>query len=198
MAGQHGTKGGNGKGQSAPDAARPRRGRGFTPAGGFLAARLREVSGKRGIAETRLLTDWEAVAGPEIAALCRPVKVTHARKGGLGATLILLTSSGRAPELEMLRPVIRERVNACYGYHAIAEIRLTQTAPTGFAEPGGSFTHRPAGQAAPRPLPEQVVTRVQSEVRDVSDDGLRAALERLGRNVAVRQAKTTEKKGPTR
>jgi hypothetical protein len=45
--------------------------------------------------------------------------------------------------LEMQKEILRARVNACYGYNAIARIRITQTAPTGFAEGQAAFGMQP-------------------------------------------------------
>ena len=50
--------------------------------------------------------------------------------------------------LEMEKEHLREKVNAVYGYNAIARIRITQTASTGFAEGQADFRHRRKGQEA--------------------------------------------------
>ncbi len=61
----------------------------------------------------------------------------------MGATLTLLTTRRvGAAVVRCRRTRIRERVNACYGYAAIARIRVTQTARTGFAEPAGRLSRR--------------------------------------------------------
>ena len=58
-----------------------------------------------------------------MAAISRPVEIGYGR-GGLGATLTLLTTGANAPLLEMRKEELRERVNAIYGYNAIARIRV--------------------------------------------------------------------------
>lgn len=161
----------------------PRRsfGKGFQTASSLLTRQIRTVGEKRGFAVTRLLTHWPEIVGPEIAGNCRPVQVTYGR-GNFGATLVLLTTGARAPMLEMQKEKIREKVNACYGYGAIAQVRITQTAPTGFAEGQVSFDHRPGG-AAETPAAPEVVAAARETVAPIADEGLRAALESLGRNV---------------
>ncbi len=144
---------------------------------------IRRVSGSRGFSESRLLTHWAEIAGAETAAICRPVKVGYGR-GGVGATLTLLTTGAHAPMLQMRLPALRERVNACYGYNAISRIALTQTAPTGFAEGRADFAPRPAAAAEPDPQTRAAAERTAS---GVSDDGLRLALERLATNVLTKQ-----------
>ena len=108
----------------------------------------------------------------------------HHGREGFGATLTLLTTGAHAPLLEMQKETIRERVNACYGYAAIARIRLTQTAATGFAEGRAAFDPAPK-PSRPEPTPE-TRSRAAELSGAVRDAGLRAALESLGRNVLSR------------
>ena len=44
--------------------------------------------------------------------------------------------------LEMQKEQLRAKVNAVYGYNAIARVRITQTAATGFAEGKVAFGHK--------------------------------------------------------
>ncbi|SDE69171.1 DUF721 domain-containing protein [Limimaricola pyoseonensis] len=153
--------------------------RGFAQASGLLQSRIRTASESRGFAVTRLLTHWAEIVGPETAAIARPVKVGYGQKG-LGATLTLLTTGAQAPMLQMQLDAIRERVNACYGYNAISKVRVTQTAPEGFAEGQASFA--PAPKAEPRPDPE-VTRKAAKTAEGVADTELRLALEALAANV---------------
>lgn len=160
-----------------------RRMRGFEPTSRLLAQRIRKAGEKRGFAVSRVLTHWAEIVGPEIARIARPVDVKYGREG-FGATLTVLTTGANAPMLEMQKQTIREKVNACYGYSAIARIRLTQTAPTGFAEGQAAFA--PAPETAP-PAPDPAAgTRAAELSGTVRDDGLRAALAALGQNVLSR------------
>jgi hypothetical protein len=157
-----------------------RRQRGFEAAGGLLGQHLRAATEKRGFAIARLLTHWAEIAGAEIAPLCRPVKIGHA-KGGMGATLTLLAHGAAGPMLQMHLPALRERINACYGYNAIARITLTQTASMGFAEGQTPFAPAPAKV---KPAPDPVIRETAQHVTaKIGDEGLRTALERLACNV---------------
>ena len=168
-----------------------RRGRGFRQTGGLVARQIRRVSESRGFAETRLLTDWAAICGPELAAKVTPVRV-HYGKGGLGATLIVLCDGARAPEVAMSAETIRARVNACYGYNAIVRGKITQpaagrAAPTGFSEDPPQF----AGKPEPTRRPETEAT-----VRPVADEALREALRTLGDNILSRSRDRSRKDRP--
>lgn len=159
-----------------------RRARGFRPAGALVSRDIGRVAESRGFAVSRLLTHWDEIAGPEIAARARPVKVGYGRSGGLGATLTLLVRGADAPMVQVDIPRIIERVNATYGYAAVSRIRLVQTAPTGFAESQAGY--EPPRQA---PRPDPAVERAAHQVADgVRDPELRAALETLARNVLSR------------
>ncbi len=161
-----------------------RRGRGFRQAGALVEGRIRTASESRGFAVARLLTHWEEVAGRDVAAIARPVEVSYSR-GGLGATLTLLTTGAHAPLLQMQEPRLRERINACYGYAAISRIRLTQTAPTGFAEGQAAFA---AESATPAPEPAAAQAG-RALAEGVGDAGLRDALARLGANILAKSGR---------
>ena len=165
---------------------RPRRSttRGFKRTATLLNNQIRQAGESRGFAVSRLLTHWAEIVGQDIAAIARPVKVGYG-KGGIGATLTLLTTGPQAPMLEMQKEQLRGKVNAVYGYNAISRVHITQTAPTGFAEGQASFDHKPK-PAKPEIKPE-IAAEADKVSRDVNDGDLRAALERLGGNVLSRQ-----------
>lgn len=165
----------------------PRRMRGFERADGLLSARIRRAGEARGFAVSRVLTHWAEIAGAEIAAVARPVNVSYAR-GGFGATLTVLTTGANAPMLEMQKERLRERVNACYGYAAIARVRITQTAPAGFAEGQAAFKAAPAA-AEPRHDPA-AAEAARAVAAPVADENLRRALEALGETILTRKQKS--------
>ncbi len=152
---------------------------GFSRAASLMQTRIKSASETRGFAVTRLLTHWSEIVGEAVAGIATPVNVSYG-KGGLGATLTLLTTGAQAPMLEMQKEQIREKVNACYGYKAIARVRLTQTAPVGFHDGRAAFGQKPA--VAKTPDPKAVETSIDLS-KDVQSDALRAALAALGANV---------------
>jgi len=153
----------------------PRRSRGFQPASRFLAGTFREAAERRGFATARLLTHWEEIVGPAIAARCRPVRISRGR-AGMGATLTLLTTGPDAPLLAMSAPTIRDKVNAACGHAAVARVALTQTAPEGFAEGAATFTLAPA---TPRTTPEEHLVLASEIAAGARDPALADALSRL-------------------
>lgn len=179
----------------ADEPARPRA-RGFEPAFRLVAGPLRAAGKARGFASSRLFTHWAEVVGADLAPLVRPVRVGRDR-GGLGATLTLALMGATGPVVEMQKERIRARVNAAYGYNAIARIALTQAGAFGLAEGAAPFAPAPPGAGtgadtgadtgAGGHRPDAATRRLAEDTASgVSDDGLRAALERLGENILTR------------
>ncbi|SHI79772.1 DUF721 domain-containing protein [Wenxinia saemankumensis] len=159
---------------------------GFARTSKLLEGRIRKASESRGFAVSRVLTHWAEIAGADMAAICRPVEISYAR-GGIGATLTVLTTGAQAPMLEMQKERLVERVNAAYGYRAVARLRITQTAATGFAEGQASFSPAPAA-APPGPPPPEAARMTGA----VTDTQLRLALEALAANVLSKRTSKTD------
>lgn len=158
--------------------------KGFARTGSLLQQRIRQAGESRGFAVTRLLTHWPEIVGEDMAAMARPVDVKYGRQG-FGATLTVLTTGANAPMVEMQREQLREKVNGVYGYNAISRLRVTQTAPTGFAEGQADFTY--GRKEKPKPQPTPAIRAEAAHVAEgVGDDSLRAALERLAQTVLTR------------
>ena len=153
---------------------------GFARTSKLLEGQIRRAGETRGFAVTRLLTHWDEIAG-DMAEMARPVDVKYARQG-FGATLTLLTTGAMAPLVEMQKEKLREKVNAVYGYNAIARVRVTQTAATGFAE--GQVAFAPQPKTHPEPPNDPVLQQRAAEtVSPVANEALRDALARLGENI---------------
>jgi hypothetical protein len=151
--------------------------RGFVRAGGLIEAPMRSAAARRGFADARLRALWPEIAGPEIAAVCAPLRLARAR-GPAGGLLTVAVTGAHAPQLQMLLPLLRERVNAALGPGSVGRIQLTQAGP-GFAEPAAPF-RRPAR----RPAAE--LGRLAAPLSSIGDGELREALETLARNVLSR------------
>ena len=163
--------------------ARPyKRSKGFRQTSALVEARVRKATEGRGFAVSRLLTQWEEIAGRELATLCRPLKVGYGRS--IGAKLTVLTNAANAPVLEMQKEALRNRVNACYGYNAISRIAITQTAPDGLS----LEAPKPAKPVPAKPDPASL-EKASGYADGVADDELRSALEVLAANVLTRSAR---------
>ena len=151
----------------------------FTPAADLLRAKIRELGEARGFSATRLLTHWPEIVGESVAAIAKPLEVRHPRgkkAAEEGATLTILALGAAALRLEMEKERLRERVNACYGYNAIAKIRIKQAGPE-------SFNRGPAAVQRPATASPVASGAVEPLADGVNDTELRLALAALAANV---------------
>ena len=157
--------------------------KGFKQAASLITKRVKEASETRGFAQSRLLTHWEEVAGKDTAKIAQPDKVTYKKKG-LGASVVLICN-GANTVVEMEKENIRAQVNSVYGYNAITEIKITQTAATGFAEAQAVFDgpQKPAG-SSPNP---NISRAAQEMAASVNDPEFSRALAALAQNVLSKQ-----------
>lgn len=154
----------------------------FKPASDLLRSKIRELGEARGFSTTRLLTHWPEIVGQSVAAIARPLEIRHPRpRAGQppeGATLTVIALGAAALRIEMEKERIRERVNACYGYNAIAKIRIRQAGPESFAAEVAALERLP-----PREPDPQVLQAVQPLTEGVGNTELRLALAALAANV---------------
>lgn len=130
----------------------------------------RAALGKRGFGEAQLITQWEAVVGPELAGKLAPERLSFARGQRRDGTLRMRVASAFALEAQHLEPIIIERINGFFGYGAVARIVLVQGPPS----------RAPRPQAAPRRLEAHEQETLEARLAGVTDPALRAALGRLG------------------
>jgi hypothetical protein len=177
-----------------PGGAKPPRLRRAVRAGALVGGPLGEAVARRGFAEPDLLMRWDAVMGPHLAALCRPLRVRYGSSRRMGATLVVAADGARATEIGHLEPQILERANQLYGYRAVTRLRIehdggagTEAAPPGLAETAAPFdgAGAPARSGQARPVPAD---RARAEARTgaIRDPALRETLTRLGAAVYAR------------
>ena len=138
---------------------------------------MRTAAAKRGFAQARLRALWPEIAGAGIRRDLRAAAPARTR-GPAGGLLTLAVSGAHAPQVQMLVPLLRERVNAALGPGTVGRIQLTHAA-AGFAEPARAF--RPAAKPPP---PD--IGPLKGELSSIGDGDLRDALETLARNVLSR------------
>ena len=150
-----------------------------TPVSDVAADILDPVLRKRAGMTVGLVQSWDEIAGERLAALTRPERIVWPRRRHEDdpfepATLVIACSGAAALRLQHETGEIIGRVNAFLGFSAIGRIRIVQKPVT--PEAG-----RP--RPTPRPLGEAEKARLAQTVGGIDDDGLRAALERLGATI---------------
>jgi hypothetical protein len=131
---------------------------------------------RQGFAARELVTRWAEIAGPEMSAHCEPLKIQWPRpvegQPQEPATLVLRVDGPMALEIQHASDVILERVNRFFGWSAVGRLALRQ----------GPLSRRE------RPVPARApdagkVAEVAKTLSSVEDEGLRAALARLGASI---------------
>jgi hypothetical protein len=166
--------------------------------GSFVPRLTRKAFEKYGFSCAALLTEWATIVGGEIAGYTQPERlkwarrveaygvVEHGEEGRPGATLVLRVDGPRAIELQYKSRQIIERINAYFGYRAVAEMRFVQAPIEG--RRGLAALGSPSAIAAPgSPSPD---------VAAVTDHALRSALTRLQANVLAEPCRRANARTP--
>ena len=146
---------------------------------------LDPITARRGFAKAELLAAWPAIVGPAYASWTAPEKIVWPRatveSGDVPGVLILRVDGPRSIFVQHEAPQIIERVNAFLGYAAVGQIRIVQ---------GPVQTEATAAPEALPPLTAEASAELDGALAGVADDGLRAALDRLGRGVLATRKRT--------
>lgn len=160
---------------------RPRAKRGAASVADLLIDVLKPAARKRGFASTDLFKNWPEIVGRAYAEVTQPERLSWPRRledggeeGFEPATLIVRCEGSRALLFQHEAPLILERINAMFGFPAVARIRIVQKP-----------IYRPYVPRAPRlrPLSAAQEKHVAAITAEIDDPGLKEALVRLGRAV---------------
>ena len=158
------------------------RNRGMEHVSNLVRDSMEHAATRQGFATSMILTGWAEIAGPSIADVSTPVRISYNRDGG-GATLILKVSGPRSQEVRMSAPRLIERINASYGYRAIDSIRITQVSGTGEGPTAAESTIPQTREPDAGKL-----RRLECSVEEIEDEQLRNMLFGLGKSVLGRVA----------
>jgi hypothetical protein len=157
------------------------------PLADFVEECLGPSLAAQGFASADVIVAWPEIVGERLAAFTQPLKVEWKRRAAGDdpearpdpATLVVRVESAFALEMQHLAPIVVERVNSHYGWRCIGRLVLKQ----------GPVRRAAPAQPSPVPLDEAESRRVAEAVGGIGEDGLKAALGRLGTAVlAARKA----------
>ncbi len=143
------------------------------PLADLVAGCVSDAFARQGFTSCEIVTHWEDIVGPEIAAHAEPIRMQWIRTRdpdeSSPATLVLRVEGPAALEIQHQCGVIVERVNRYFGWQAVGGLALRQ-APL--------MRRR---RKAQRPvIDEQLAGSIAANMTGIKDDKLRAALGRLG------------------
>ena len=136
---------------------------------------------KQGFSESDLILHWDDIVGERLAAASRPIKLQWPpRPGGRHpdaapqpATLVIRVEGGMALDLQHGAEQVLARVNAHLGWRCIGKLSFRQ-----------GPIERPESVPDRRRQPSDAALAAAAErVPGIEDEGLRAALARLGAHV---------------
>ncbi len=132
------------------------------------------VLGKRGFGEAQLIAQWPATIGEQLAGSTMPERLRFHRGERRQGTLHLRVSPAAALEVQHREPVLLERINAFFGYAAVARLALRQGPIPKAAAPS---------RRSLRPLTDAQRDGLDRRLAGIEDPALKAALLRLGEAV---------------
>jgi hypothetical protein len=140
-------------------------------------ALTRAAFARYGFAYADLITQWPAIVGDGVAQWSEPERIKWPRTGAderkQGGTLVIRVTPGRGLDLQHETPRIIDRINAFYGYPAIAAVKIRQAA----------LNRKKAQSRALPPLDSGQATALETRLDGVADPELKEALRRLGQGV---------------
>lgn len=164
--------------------------RGLAPVAAAAARVAAPILKKRGLAEARIVTDWRAIVGDSVAERAAPERLVRGRQTGRdgGGTLRLRVAGAWALEFQHMAPGLIARINAYFGYPAVARIQFLQ-APLPAAR---------RAAAPPAPLKPEAEARLATMAAKIEDAELRERVLALGRALERRAARVSKPAGPGR
>ena len=120
-----------------------------------------------GFIQASVVSRWPEIVGERYARVSSPESIRFAAGKKSGGVLNVIVQGAHAPLMQHLAPVIVERVNRFFGYHAVAKLAFRQGAPLARKDE----PKRPQLRAVSKELGEGL--------REIADPELRACLEAL-------------------
>lgn len=158
--------------------------RGPRPLADVIGGALTAACRRRGFSTVDLVAHWPDIVGPAYGETTAPERLAWPRRpAGVAdddhepATLTVRCPGAVALRLTHEIPQVIERINMFFGYRCVGRIKLLQLP-----------VHRLERPARPklRPLTAADEAEVAAAAAGIADEGLRGAVERLGRAVAGR------------
>jgi hypothetical protein len=127
---------------------------------------------KRGFRDSRIITEWNLIIGPDLAQISSPLQIDFADENKPGILRLAVMGSASV-EIHHMIPTIIDRVNAFCGYKAIDRV---------------SLVHHYFDMKIPLPktlskTKEQIAPSLGEEVENITNDDLKKALLGLGQAI---------------
>ncbi|MCW4113531.1 DciA family protein [Aurantimonas sp. MSK8Z-1] len=161
--------------------------RGTRQVGELVSGVMDPILARKAGMTTGLLASWADIAGPSLADVSRPEKLLWPPRRSEDdpfepATLVVACEGTAVLRLQHQAGEILARIDAYFGFHAVARLKLVQRAVR---------TAPPDRRPRLRPLAAEDHRRVEAMVADIADDKLREALKQFAESILARQRTST-------
>lgn len=149
-----------------------------------LAPFIKKLDEQFGRGASALEGRWPEIVGERLAKVCRPMKLVKGR-GNAGGVLELRVVGPAALLVQHQTQDIIDRVNLFLGSNAVEKLRISQ----GPVKPLSTSSAAPKSRQRPAlpPMPPAAEAELEQKLDHV-DEGLKAALMKLGRAAMARTA----------
>jgi hypothetical protein len=147
---------------------------------------LKALDARFGQGPGALQARWPEIVGEELARRTEPVKLTKPRGGG-PATLELRVAPGAALLIQHQAADLAARVNLFLGSGSVGKLRIVQ-GPVKARTTKTAPAQTALARRKTAPLDAAVEAEIAAGLVEAKDEGLKAALTRLGR--AVKRSET--------
>ena len=148
-----------------------------------IRALTRQALGARGFSGADILENWEEIVGPDLSKGVKPEKLTFEKNNRSNGTLVVKTAGGAFAMLfEYQKRRVIERINAFFGYPAVAHIKMIQ----------GALKLSAPKFNVQKPLDTQKIQELNQKVALIDDENLRAATYNIGKILLEKEQKKSE------
>lgn len=142
-----------------------------------------------GFAYGELLARWPDIVGHNLSQYCEPERIKWPRRNAetsqkLAGTLVIRAVPGRGLDLQHQTHNIIERINQFYGYGAVTSVKIVQA---------HELTRKPL-KSSMNSLDADTEKELAGELQAISDENLRAALQKLGTGALAKRASSPHAK----
>lgn len=150
---------------------KPKKGK-ARPLADLVGGALQSAFARQGFAAVDVVSHWEDIVGPELAARTEPIRLVWPRREDpdSSGTLTVRVEGVYALELQHLAPIVIERVNRYFGWACVGRISIRQ----------GPVVKRTRRPDLPLEPAAETVAEVERELGEFEDEELKSALARLG------------------
>lgn len=140
---------------------------------------IKPICQKKGIAQTRIITDWHNIIGKDYAIFSQPRKIKFPLGSKANGILhIEVYDSSIAMQISYIKPQILEKLATYFGYKAICDIKIFQK-PIDI----NCLIESEIKPYKEPLLDEQSLLKLDNLLTDIEDANLKKQLSKFGKNV---------------